>query len=71
MTKKDKTTLENTVDLSSCMEMMAKMMGQSFEEMSCESIMTHCISKAESPEDWLGKMTQTAGSCCGSSTSGI
>ena len=65
MTKKDKTTQETTFDLSSCMEMMAKMMGQSFEEMSCESIMTQCMSKAEIPEDWLGKMTQMAESCCG------
>ena len=66
MTKKDKTTQETTFDPSSCMEMMAKMMGKSFEEMSCESIMTQCMSEAEIPVDWLGKMTQMAGSCCGS-----
>ena len=54
---------------SSCMEMMAQMMGQSGEGVSCESIISQIMSEDDIPEDWqqqMSKMTGSMNSCCGS-----
>ena len=53
---------------SSCMDMMAKMMGQSGEGVSCESIISQVMNEDEIPEDWLQKMStmeESVSSCCG------
>ena len=54
---------------SSCLETMAKMMGQSGEGVSCESIISQIMSEDDIPEDWQHQMSKMAGSmssCCGS-----
>lgn len=72
MTKESKKTKKEqspAMEGSSCMEMMAKMMGQSGESMSCVSIMSQIMSEDEFPEDWqqqMSKMTGSMSSCCGS-----
>ena len=64
-TKKEQSPAEEG---SSCMEMMAKMMGQAGEGVSCESIISQIMNEDEIPEDWLqgmSKMTGSMSSCCG------
>ena len=55
-------------EMSSCMETMSKMMGQSGEDVNCESIIAQFMGEDEIPDDWLqqmSRMTGSAGSCCG------
>ncbi len=72
MTKDSKKTKQEQsppAEGSSCMEMMAQMMGQPGEGVSCESIISQIMSKDEIPEDWqqqMSKMTGSMSSCCGS-----
>jgi hypothetical protein len=67
--KKMKTEQSPAAEGSSCMDMMAKMMGQSGEGVSCESIISQIMSEDDIPEDWqqeMSKMTGSMSSCCGS-----
>ena len=48
----------------SCMDMMAKMMGQSEEELSCETIAVKFMEEDGIPSEWTEMMSQTSG-CCG------
>ncbi len=53
----------------SCMEMIAKMMGEMEEGMNCEGIFSQFMDGDEIPEDWIQNMSEMAGfisSCCGS-----
>ena len=71
MTKESKKTKKEqspAADGSSCMEMMAKMMGQSREGVSCESIISQIMSEDDIPVDWQQQMSKMTGSmsfCCG------
>ena len=73
MTKepKDKTEEKksNASESSLCMYMMANMMGQSGEGVSCNTIINQFLSTEDIPEDWLKEMSKmggSMGSCCGS-----
>ena len=71
MTKESKKTKKEqspAAEGSSCMETMAKMMGQSDDEVNCESIISQIMSEDDIPEDWqqqMSKMTGSMNSCCG------
>ena len=71
MTKESKKTKKEqspASERSSCMETMAKMMGQSGDEVTCESIISQIMSEDDIPEDWqqqMSKMTGSMSSCCG------
>ena len=71
MTKDTKKTQEKqskTQGSSSCMDMMAKMMGKSVEGVSCENIISQIMNEDEILEDWLQETSKMAGSmrsCCG------
>ncbi len=70
MKKESKKTKEEApaTEGSSCKEMMAKMMGQSGEGVSCESIISQIMKEDDIPEDWqqqMSKMTGSMSSCCG------
>jgi hypothetical protein len=56
---------------SSCMDIMAKMMDQSGEGVSCESIISKFMNEDEIPSNWLqqiAKMGASMSSCCGTPT---
>jgi len=71
MTKESKKTKKEqspAAEGSSCKEMMAKMMGQSGEDVSCESIISQIMKEDDISEDWqqkMSKMTGSTSSCCG------
>lgn len=67
-TKKTKKDRSPAAEGSSCKEMMAKMMGQTGEGVSCESIISQIMDEDDIPEDWqqkMSKMTGSISSCCG------
>lgn len=66
-TKNSQGKQSKTRETSSCMDMMAKMMGQPEEGASCVSIISQLMSEDDIPEEWLQKMSGMAGSmssCC-------
>ncbi len=54
---------ENRV--SSCEEMMEKMMSQGWEGCDCGEVMSQVMEHGEIPEEWLGMMSWMMETCCG------
>lgn len=64
MTEKYKDT-ETTFDISSCMEMMQKMMGKHMEGCGCGDMMSQVTSQEGFPEEWRKVMSQMMDFHCG------
>ncbi|NIM93417.1 MAG: hypothetical protein GTO18_06875 [Anaerolineales bacterium] len=52
-------------DMSSCTEMMSKMMSQEGQECDCAGMMSQFMEQVEIPEEWLEMMSQMMASCGG------
>ncbi|HEY5672053.1 MAG TPA: hypothetical protein VIS10_18825 [Anaerolineales bacterium] len=60
MTFKQKTTQEKQTpfDISACMAMMEKMMGEHMAGCDCAEMMSQITGQAEVPDEWLKVMSQ-------------
>jgi hypothetical protein len=60
MTFEQKTTQEKQIpfDVSACMEMMEKMMGEHMQGCDCAEMMSQVTGQAEITEEWLEVMSQ-------------
>lgn len=63
MTDREKTTQDSKYDISSCMEIMEKIVGQQMEGCDCTEMLSLFSDKDVVPD--AQKMMSIMGSCCG------
>ncbi len=65
MTDQEKTTKDFTFDISTCLAMMEKMMGEHGAGCDCAEMMSQTMSQQGIPEEWRKVMSQMMEMHCG------